>query len=1325
MNRLSMPKRIIRGFTFLETIVVAAIIGVLIAIATPNVIQQHKDLKQKERDDTARELFLAAQNDLTRLKTAGLLSLSSPPSGTQLAADEIYYFELVGGTDSSDLPFEKAKQLMQTLSGKCLVYFRNDTGDVTEVLYSQKSTDFDGLNPQSPPSSHDDTLLGLYLSSGYSNGNTEKPEQIIPQFSAELINKEDLYVKLVCSDLDGVATRHDPQHLVATITLEQGETSQTVSLAGTASMGTVLKVDDRVKADSSAYYADVDTSGTYHAYFLLDSMADGHHFHNLYPDLMGGMDVSVSVTLQYDFPEKEENNTLQIVSAITDRSTEETDENGTSKQVPLSIEHYEIGSCNTLFASSNNASALDYSNMVQICQFRHFNNLRYLNSQGVISAQQITVHQIDDIDFNHNNWSSDSTMPTRLFNYQPENPLFDSFRPFAINGNVIAVFDGGTDGDILATTLSNKTIGGQYAIQNLNISRSDTRPIGLFSKAYNHATLQNVTVKHPNLLGKNMVGGLVGLVASNVTINNCVVESGRYTHIKSINQYGCTGGFIGMVQSPVTMKNCRFITGITHWEEDSPDIEGITNVGSFIGKFNYSTNRRATSTLTNCHSTAKLRSNMSDRRICKESRTGGIFGSSANADIALTNCTFSGHVIATMHSSAGGIAGKLFHTNLVMESCRVENTTISMRGSDGANCGGLVGLVQSNSTIPTCTNCHVTQVSLNGTSAVGGLFGMANGSVAITDCTCSAKQISATSAGAGGMIGMSAGSTSLTNCTFSGQSVSTQTHSTGGLIGLTGTAGKTKITDCSTRYADLSSSDHSFFVNGAGKQVGGLVGTCRNALTISNSFSTCAVTAEENGAGGLVGAATGSIDIQNSYYGGTSVQAGTTEAGGILGLYEWGSGGIIMNCYCTGNLRYRVKPVRKSKAGGLIGNVLSNAVGRIILQYDTMYGTITDCQGTQEDSDDIISVGTLTGNGEDFVSYLPASTTFNVMQPLRYDASYYAYYDDDDDDDDHDDDDDDDDEHGHHHGSGSSPSCFYLKYRSQAITDDYADRPTPEGVAGKTYAELMGMVNESNRAVNDYPEGSGSKFPFPAVLTRNGNRVHYGVWPKGENELKLGAIDSLETLKSYLVDGSDTLLQPGIPYHVVNDFSVKEDRYFGNLILPEGTTFDGNNYTIYNLKKPLFYEVTEGSTVTDLTLSQSRLRLSKNDPSIALFADTNNGTITGCNIEGTKDYVVSVDPHDRGHSQFVAGFVRVNNQQIENCSVAYLEITVGKHSDVAGFVLENNGSIKSCDVSNVSINSKRDLSAAGFVLDQNGTIVNSWSSDITVNRLDIPDIIYP
>lgn len=60
-----------QGFTLAELLIVVAIIGILAAFGFVGIFQYQKSLHQKELDDTAQEIFVAAQNHLTVSKASG------------------------------------------------------------------------------------------------------------------------------------------------------------------------------------------------------------------------------------------------------------------------------------------------------------------------------------------------------------------------------------------------------------------------------------------------------------------------------------------------------------------------------------------------------------------------------------------------------------------------------------------------------------------------------------------------------------------------------------------------------------------------------------------------------------------------------------------------------------------------------------------------------------------------------------------------------------------------------------------------------------------------------------------------------------------------------------------------------------------------------------------------------------------------------------------------------------------------------------------------------------------------------------------------------
>ena len=62
------------GFSLPELLIVVALMGILAVITMTGIIVFAKDLKLMEMDGTAKQIFVAAQNHLTRMEASGLLA---------------------------------------------------------------------------------------------------------------------------------------------------------------------------------------------------------------------------------------------------------------------------------------------------------------------------------------------------------------------------------------------------------------------------------------------------------------------------------------------------------------------------------------------------------------------------------------------------------------------------------------------------------------------------------------------------------------------------------------------------------------------------------------------------------------------------------------------------------------------------------------------------------------------------------------------------------------------------------------------------------------------------------------------------------------------------------------------------------------------------------------------------------------------------------------------------------------------------------------------------------------------------------------------------
>ena len=145
---------------------------------------------------------------------------------------------------------------------------------------------------------------------------------------------------------------------------------------------------------------------------------------------------------------------------------------------------------------------------------------------------------------------------------------------------------------------------------------------GLFTKiGGGNSTIKNLTLRGVSAAGGAVAGSISG---SSVVIESC------FSHV-TINSTGSNvGGIVGSVASNVTIRNCA----------NFGDVTGGSNVGGIIGGFTGSNN-----TVTGCYNTGVV--------TATGSNAGGVFG--GNGGAAIDSCYNTG--LVTGGSNAGGIGG--------------------------------------------------------------------------------------------------------------------------------------------------------------------------------------------------------------------------------------------------------------------------------------------------------------------------------------------------------------------------------------------------------------------------------------------------------------------------------------------------------------------------------------------------------------------------------------------------------------------------------------------------------------------------------------------
>ncbi|MBQ7247251.1 MAG: hypothetical protein IJS22_04075 [Lachnospiraceae bacterium] len=315
----------------------------------------------------------------------------------------------------------------------------------------------------------------------------------------------------------------------------------------------------------------------------------------------------------------------------------------------------------------------------------------------------------------------------------------------------------------------------------------------------NNSTFSGITVADTVSVtqtgGSNYTGGLIGRIARNTTVENCVINADVKSNIHSVGGLAgcadlvgttgiriinttvgatvdssgnqCTGGFIGRIFANadpiITFDGCTFSGSVT----------GSDSIGGLIGgrlSFNTATGTNQI-TVRNCTVTGTV---TGDRQV------GGILGRSS-FPITIEGSTVSGQITSNGEYNAsllgtGGFIGKVDNPtganysayNVAITDCYFDGSV----SSAGGRSGGIVGYSDAKNVTVSVKGCvSAGTVGKAGTYMQGGLFGSINNTTLLTvtfeDCI-SVNTYLGNNPGAIISQVVTAATISMTRCVYSG-----------------------------------------------------------------------------------------------------------------------------------------------------------------------------------------------------------------------------------------------------------------------------------------------------------------------------------------------------------------------------------------------------------------------------------------------------------------------------------------------------------------------------------------------------------------------------
>ncbi|MCI2000464.1 MAG: prepilin-type N-terminal cleavage/methylation domain-containing protein [Clostridia bacterium] len=733
------------GFTLGEILIVVAILSIIAAIAIPSAIYIRNKMHQTTLDNTAREIFITAQNKLSGLKSCGL----DMPEGKTMGKDEPTDFSETGlewtntGNSSDAYVYcasydenfhwlDDTSYAPKDTDGEYIIELNRLTGDVYSVFYWDFNSGPYGKGSFEYPKDYNvytdkngneyslrenkSNRMKIFVGYYGSNGSFSSDIKTF-DYSLLIKNEDRLSVSITPDELSvGMNTEYNIEISSATDTSNQNKYTYQIEYKN----GAAYAGGGNNLTDMSTAYPNVTADITDFSFdIVLDSLEGNKHFANLYPKIKAGDDIKVTVNAMY-----------------------------IGSKGMYAQKEPKHGEANSLFdglRQNSDGSPNTKGNTVQIANGRHLQNMAYeISNLGRTSDGNITPYTIKSAVLNNDiDWSDYNGINTKWTSTEPLNSFYPISNIYADTSNPITY---GMNTGI--TSFDGKL----HEIKNLNVAETKTltdaitksdnlynnkneienrAASGLFAFMYNVGTIKDFTLSNAYVKNdfsdtsyKTGVAALCGFVSTtlNSKNKNGTIDKSTAGTIENVKFIDCT--VTSEIANTGMAAGCISLLG--NKGSDNSDITDglyIKKCGSYLDDDN-----------SDKYYKKDISSNPDYAVKSTNGNAGGIVGFLEYGVAQITDSFSAVNVYA--YSNAGGIIG-LSDDKLQINNCYSSCDVKALSLSDG-NTGGIAGKIGGGWI--KLDNC-LTTCDVNGEHYSGGAFGwidisenMYTSSVSVSNC---------------------------------------------------------------------------------------------------------------------------------------------------------------------------------------------------------------------------------------------------------------------------------------------------------------------------------------------------------------------------------------------------------------------------------------------------------------------------------------------------------------------------------------------------------------------------------------------------------------